>query len=223
MAGFFVPLFLAALLGVVVQPLYRWILAQCRGYRHLAAGITTTLVAVMILLPIGFVVTTATLEGLSLLDELQLADVRLKLDQFRRDFSLQIPFEQDVRHIEATLRNWRDRQRSGEPLDVQPAQVHNLQVRLQHMKDELKKEPESRGAADRRGRARRPAQENRRCGARLRRSRRRAAARRRRIPQIQTRVARRHLPGLAHRAGQSDRRAARSVATKSVLRQPRPR
>ena len=41
MAGFFVPLFLAALLGVVVQPLYRWTLYQCRGYRHVAAGITT--------------------------------------------------------------------------------------------------------------------------------------------------------------------------------------
>ena len=27
MAGFFVPLFLAALLGVIIQPLYRWLLA----------------------------------------------------------------------------------------------------------------------------------------------------------------------------------------------------
>ena len=43
MAGFFVPLFLAALHGVVVQPLYRWTLLKCRGYRHLAAGITTAL------------------------------------------------------------------------------------------------------------------------------------------------------------------------------------
>ena len=76
MAGFFVPLFLAALLGVVVQPLYRWTLLKCRGYRHLAAGITTALVALIVLLPIGLVVTTATLEGLSLIDQLQLADVR---------------------------------------------------------------------------------------------------------------------------------------------------
>ena len=59
MAGFFVPLFLAALLGVVVQPLYRWTLFQCRGYRHVAAGITTTVVGLIVLLPIGLVVTTA--------------------------------------------------------------------------------------------------------------------------------------------------------------------
>ena len=39
------------------------------------------------------------------------------------EFSLQIPCEQDVRHIEATLRAWHDRERSGEPLDIQPAQI----------------------------------------------------------------------------------------------------
>lgn len=134
MAGFFVPLFLAALLGVVVQPLYRWTLLKCRGYRHLAAGITTALVALIVLLPIGLVVTTATLEGLSLIDQLQLADVRIKLSQLRSDFGLQIPCEQDVRHIEATLRAWRDRQRSGEPLDVQTAQIDNLLVRVRNIK-----------------------------------------------------------------------------------------
>jgi predicted PurR-regulated permease PerM len=131
MAGFFVPLFLAALLGVVVQPLYRWILDQCRGYRHLAAGITTTLVALIVLLPIGLVVTTATLEGLSLLDQLQLADVRTKLDQLRREFSLEIPREHDVRSIEAVLRNWREKQRKGEPVQFDPEQVKSLIARVE--------------------------------------------------------------------------------------------
>src|SRR5437773_8408020 len=114
MAGFFVPLFLAALLGVVVQPLYRWTLPKCRGYRHVAAGITTTLVALIVLLPIGLVISTATLEGLSLVDQLQLADFRAKLQQLRTEFGLQIPCEPDVRHIEATLHALRERQRSGQ-------------------------------------------------------------------------------------------------------------
>src|SRR6186713_323666 len=70
MATFLVPLFLAALLGVVVQPLHRWTLEKCRGYRHVAAGITTGLVLLIVLLPIGLVITTATLEGLSLIDQL---------------------------------------------------------------------------------------------------------------------------------------------------------
>src|SRR4029078_4735475 len=74
MAGFFVPLFLAALLAVVVQPLYRWTLDRCRGYRYVPAGSTTALIALIVLLPIGFVISTATLEGLSLVDQLQLAN-----------------------------------------------------------------------------------------------------------------------------------------------------
>src|SRR2546423_9413496 len=146
MAGFFVPLFLAALLGVVVQPLYRWTLANCRGYRHLAAGITTTVVALIVLLPIGLVVTTATLEALSLIDELQVANVRDKLHELRTEFSLQIPCEQDVRHIEATLRAWHDRERSGEPLDIQSAQVNNLLTRVENITKWLGEHADESGA-----------------------------------------------------------------------------
>src|SRR5207302_4875710 len=134
------------LLGVVVQPLYRWMLAKCSGYRHMAAGITTTLVALIVLLPIGLVVTTATLEALSLIDELQVANVREKLHELRSDFGLQIPCEQDVRHIEATLRAWHDRERSGEPLDVQPAQVNNLLARVGNITKWLGEHVDDRGA-----------------------------------------------------------------------------
>ncbi len=130
MAGFFVPLFLAAMLGVVVQPLYRWTLAKCGGYRHVAAGVTTALVALIVLFPIGLVVSTATLEGLSLVDQLQLADFRAKLQQLRGDFGLKIPCEPDVRHIEATLHALHERQRTGQPLDIQQSQIDNLLARV---------------------------------------------------------------------------------------------
>src|SRR5437868_8495445 len=76
MAGFFVPLFMAALLGVVVQPVYRWTLAKCRGYRHLAAGITTTMAAAVVLVAIGLIIATAMAEGLSLVDRRPVGGVR---------------------------------------------------------------------------------------------------------------------------------------------------
>src|SRR5262245_37762476 len=133
MAVFFIPLFFAALMGVVVQPLFRWILAKCRGYQHLAAGITTTLVLLIVLLPIGLVVTTATLEGLSLIDQLQLADVRVKLGELRRDLGLQIPCEQDVRHIETMLRAWHEKGVRGEPLELPASQIQNLLTRVENI------------------------------------------------------------------------------------------
>ena len=120
-----------------MKPLYRWTLDQCRGHRYLAAGITTTLVTLIVLLPIGLAATTATLEGLSLIDELQLADVRQRLGQLRHDFGLEIPYEPDVRHLEVTLRAWRQKQRGGEPLEVQAVQVENLLQRVGHIQNDL--------------------------------------------------------------------------------------
>lgn len=147
MAGFFVPLFMAALLGVVVQPLHRAVLGRCRGYRHLAAGITTTLVTLIVLVPVGLVVGTAVVETLWLVDRLQLSDVRQRLSDLRRQFGLQIPQERDVRQIEATLDAWRQKQRHGESLTIKPEQVQNLLDRLAKLESWLAGEGRERGVA----------------------------------------------------------------------------
>jgi predicted PurR-regulated permease PerM len=130
MAGFFVPLFLAALLGVVVQPLYRWLLEKCRGYRYVASTATTLLVLLAVLLPIGLVITTATMEGLSLLDQLRLGNVQSRLDELRGQLGLTIPREGDLRSIEARLKRWYDQQRQGVTPDASPEAVDNLLDRL---------------------------------------------------------------------------------------------
>jgi predicted PurR-regulated permease PerM len=148
MAGFFVPLFLAALLAVVVQPLYRAVLPRCRGYRHLAAGVTTALVTLIVLVPVGLVVGTAVLESLSLVDRLQLGNVRQRLSDLRRDFGLQIPQERDVRQIETTLEAWRQKQRHGEALAIKPEQVQNLLDRLAKVETWLADQPALGVAAD---------------------------------------------------------------------------
>ena len=148
MAGFFVPLFLAALVGVVVQPVYRWALVRSRGYRYVASTFTTGVVLVGMLLPIGLVITTATMEGLSLLDQLQLGNVRSKLDQLRRDTGLQIPREGDVRRIEASLRRWREQQRKGESPDLKPEIIGNLLLRVAEIDKWLKEQGAAAPLAD---------------------------------------------------------------------------
>lgn len=148
MAGFFVPLFLAALLAVVAQPLYRAVLARCGGYRHVAAGVTTGLVTLIVLVPVGLVVGTAVLESLSLVDRLQLSNVRQRLSDLRRDFGLQIPQERDMRQIEATLEAWRQRQQHGEVLTIKPEQVQNLLNRLAKVEQWLAEQPAGAMAAD---------------------------------------------------------------------------
>jgi predicted PurR-regulated permease PerM len=148
MAGFIIPLFLAALLGVVVQPLHRWILGHTGGYRYVAAGITSTLVLVAVLLPLGLVVTTATLEGLSLIDQLQLGNVRSKLDDLRGQFGLNMPREGDLRRIEATLRRWRLQQRQGISPDATPEVVTNLLERVSGIDQWLQEQGDAAPGAD---------------------------------------------------------------------------
>ena len=130
MAGFFVPLFLAALLAVVVQPLYRWMLIRFRGYRYISAGVTTCLVLLIVLLPIGLMMTQAALEGLSLLDRLRLKDVQVKLDKLRLDMGLIIPQKDDLQRIEASLNRWHDEQQAGASPEFKDEAVDNLLQRL---------------------------------------------------------------------------------------------
>lgn len=52
MAQFIVPLFLAAVLVVIFEPLYRWMLRQAGGYPRICAGVTTVLILLSVLLPI---------------------------------------------------------------------------------------------------------------------------------------------------------------------------
>ena len=43
MAGFLLPLFLAAVLAVIFRPVHAWVLSRFKGRQYLAAGLTTFL------------------------------------------------------------------------------------------------------------------------------------------------------------------------------------
>jgi predicted PurR-regulated permease PerM len=119
---------------------YRWILRRVGGYRYVASGLTTGLVLLGLLLPIGLVITTATMEGLSLIDQLQLSDVRTKLDDLRSQAGLQIPRKVDLQYIEARLELWRKQQLEGESPAVSPEKVDNLVQRLDDIANWLKEQ-----------------------------------------------------------------------------------
>jgi predicted PurR-regulated permease PerM len=148
MAAFLVPLFLAALLGVVVQPLHRWTLQKCRGYRHVAASITTLLVLLIVLLPLGLVITTAILEGLSLIDQLQLADVRSKLDSLKANLNLDMPLRDHLHRMDAMLKQWRAQQLRGELPAVDDKAVENLLGRVEKMETWIEEQGPDAPAAD---------------------------------------------------------------------------
>ena len=63
MASFVLPLFLAAVLVVIFSPMHRRILRRFNGRTNLAAAMTTSIVGVVVLLPIIIAGTYATVEG----------------------------------------------------------------------------------------------------------------------------------------------------------------
>jgi predicted PurR-regulated permease PerM len=133
MSAFMVPLFLAALLVVVFQPLYRWILEKCRGQRYIAAGLTTLAVLLIVLIPAGLVIGMGTAQGLAIVEQLEVTDVRTKLRGLRQEFDLEIPWRDDLDRMEDTIKRWKNEQVELGTPSVNPEMVDNLVGRLKEI------------------------------------------------------------------------------------------
>ncbi|MFN0020294.1 MAG: AI-2E family transporter [Pirellulaceae bacterium] len=130
MEVFLLPLFMAALIGVVFQPLYRWALEKFWKKRYVAAGVTTFLVLLVVLAPSGLVITMAAYQGISAFERVQATDVAGKAKKLRQDFDLDIPNKVDLHQFEATLKYWRDQQKLGSIPQVTGKDVDLLLRRL---------------------------------------------------------------------------------------------
>ncbi len=92
MANFLLPLFLAAVLTVIFRPVHRWMMNRCRQRERLAALLTTLLVLVAVLAPACVVAVLAVREGLGALGGGVLDRAQHRLEQFRHEMELEIPW-----------------------------------------------------------------------------------------------------------------------------------
>src|SRR5690606_16332961 len=70
MAGFILPLFLALLLVVVFRPVHLWLVDYCRGYNRVAAGLTTLVILLIVLIPLVLMSVNAAIEAVSLVGKI---------------------------------------------------------------------------------------------------------------------------------------------------------
>ena len=107
MKGFILPLFLAALLVVIFQPIHSWLLERFKGRKGLAAGLTTTAILLIVLAPIGWALTVGIVEGVSVSSQwgknADLLKIDKKLDPTRQTFGLEIPLEDDLDDVLASI------------------------------------------------------------------------------------------------------------------------
>ncbi|MCY2982438.1 MAG: AI-2E family transporter [Planctomycetota bacterium] len=92
MIGFFVPVFLAAVLVVVFRPLHRWVCSKVGEREHVAAGVTTTLIVLIVLVPTALVLTMAAVQGASLYRSLDSSSIKFSLAKLRSNSLLKLDF-----------------------------------------------------------------------------------------------------------------------------------
>ncbi len=98
--GFFIPVFLASVLVVVFHPLHRWVLEKTGQREQLAAVLTTLLIMLMLILPIGALGTASTVQGLRLIEQNDAPSVALRLSQIRSRLGLEMPtYHEELRIV----------------------------------------------------------------------------------------------------------------------------
>jgi predicted PurR-regulated permease PerM len=105
MIGFFVPVFLAVVLVVVFRPLHRWVCAKVGDREHIAAGITTALIVLIVLIPTALVLSMAAVQSASLFRNFNSASIKLSLVKLRSNnlLNLEFPYAKQVQEIQKKI------------------------------------------------------------------------------------------------------------------------
>lgn len=103
MAKFLVPLFLSALLVVVFRPTHQWILGKVGGRQQVAAGLTTAIVLLAVLVPIGVLLMFAAAEGREAYKQFNSSQIVEGVRQIRTNLDFDMPSQQSLRLIESEI------------------------------------------------------------------------------------------------------------------------
>jgi len=114
MAGFLVPLFLAALLEVIFRPVHKWMIARFRGRQKTAALLTTTVIMLAVLIPLAILIALAAAEARqaikafnanSLMQQVLIARERLNLAHPTADYMRAIESDFDAIQQNTSVEN----------------------------------------------------------------------------------------------------------------------
>ncbi len=136
MKGFVLPLFLAALTVVIFKPVHNWIRSKLGDREALAAGLTTAAILLVVLAPLGCVLTIGIVEAVDVsrkFDATDLQELGKKLDPVREKLGVDIRFEDELDDVEKKIQSLKLEQDPGASLDFE-AKLQNANL----FKDEFK-------------------------------------------------------------------------------------
>ena len=107
MAQFIVPLFLAAVLVVMFQPLQKWIRGRLPRYPRVAALATTLAILLIVLLPLVWLGWNAYVECYAVYDRLQAEEATTSMDSFPSQLAAQLNKQEEIK---ATYKRFTDKE-----------------------------------------------------------------------------------------------------------------
>ncbi|MCA9151522.1 MAG: AI-2E family transporter, partial [Planctomycetales bacterium] len=138
MASFLLPLFLASVLTVIFRPVHQRVSAQLKGRDATAALLTTMIILLTVLAPLGTVITFAVREAFGAVGGgaaggVALEQVDREINDLRRKFGVEIPFRQlstpekaaplGLADIDSLVRALPDRIISEQPISEEQAEA----------------------------------------------------------------------------------------------------
>lgn len=105
MAQFLIPLFLSAILVVVFRPMHRGFIKKLGGREKLSAALTTLCVLLTVLAPLAIIFFMAAIEGKQVYSDFNATKITDGFYQIRSDLKLDMPCKDELRKIEAELKN----------------------------------------------------------------------------------------------------------------------
>ncbi len=110
MVGFFVPLFLAALLVVIFRPLHTWFCKRTRDRAKLAALLTTGTILLIVLIPAALILAVGTAQGTRLLSGVNSQNITLAIGRARDTFGLSMTAPELHRQLNVAINQLADKQ-----------------------------------------------------------------------------------------------------------------
>lgn len=136
MASFFAPLFLSVLLVLVFHPLHLRLVKFCKGRQRIAAALTTTIVLLIVLVPMIGIMTMAAAEGINVVSRFDKDAAKRQVNRLRYKLGADIPYINDLRRIEANFKSLQEQ--VGSALEIREPATVSLISRIKRLETDLR-------------------------------------------------------------------------------------
>ncbi|MEE2641380.1 MAG: AI-2E family transporter [Planctomycetota bacterium] len=122
MAAFLLPLFLATVLVVIFRPLHDRVLEKCKGRKALASAVTTAIICLSVIVPVGVVGLIGFGEARQMFRSLTAGGIEQNVKRIRSSLDLVIPASMELQNLEEQVnaldfRNLDEIELAGQRLD----------------------------------------------------------------------------------------------------------